>query len=423
MTLHPPPTQLVFVLRAISARSAHTATHPSHNNNIRLFSTSTTRRGHRRPVPLRQQQQQNFKPLTCLPMPSGRTTRSSSSAAAQGEPEKKPKPAPMEPRPSASVVILSPSNQVLLLHRVSTSSAFPSAHVFPGGNLSAFHDGAVPPPGDAARHADSPAYRLGAIRETFEESGVLLARRGDGALLEVPEDVRERARGDIYENRVRFGEWLGGVGGVADTDNLIPFTRWITPTTQPRRFTTQMYLYMLPLSSSSPTAPAALATPTPDGGLEITAARFDSASSWLAQQRSGSIVLFPPQCVLLDVLARFLTPSSNPQDLAQQRERLREFISEPGAGAHKTARIPWGEKTISPVSLGRARDGRTVLGLEKPGLGELERAGRGGEWERVVLVRWVKGQAREIEIRGRGEMMEEMREVEREREREKAAKL
>lgn len=75
-----------------------------------------------------------------------------------------PAPAPPEPRPSASIILLSPTNQVLLLHRVKTSSAFPSAHVFPGGNLSDYHDvdvggAGLPPPGNPARHEDSLAYR------------------------------------------------------------------------------------------------------------------------------------------------------------------------------------------------------------------------------------------------------------------------
>lgn len=127
-------------------------------------------------------------------------------------------------RPSASIILLSPTNQVLLLHRVQTSTAFASAHVFPGGNLSAFHDGAIPAPEDAARHADGLPYRLGAIRETFEESGILLARRaggnGNGALLNLPVSERDRARKAIYENEISFGAWLESVGGVADTGML-----------------------------------------------------------------------------------------------------------------------------------------------------------------------------------------------------------
>jgi hypothetical protein len=91
--------------------------------------------------------------------------------------------------------------------------------VFPGGNLSEFHDGIVPPPGDAKRHEDSLAYRLGAIRETFEESGILLARERsrEGPLLNLPTAERDKARKSVYENETSFGKWLEGVGGVADT--------------------------------------------------------------------------------------------------------------------------------------------------------------------------------------------------------------
>ncbi len=75
-------------------------------------------------------------------MPKG--TRASSSSA-------KVKTA-AEPRPSSSIILVSPTNQVLLLRRVKTSTSFASAHVFPGGNLSDFHDGAVP----AARRRQAP---------------------------------------------------------------------------------------------------------------------------------------------------------------------------------------------------------------------------------------------------------------------------
>lgn len=123
---------------------------------------------------------------------------------------------PMDPRPSASLILLSPTNQVLLVHRVKTSSAFASAHVFPGGNLSEFHDGAVPPAEDPARHQDGRPYRLGAVRETFEETGVLLARGSGGALLSLPAAERDAARKRIYANEISFEEWLKIVGGEAD---------------------------------------------------------------------------------------------------------------------------------------------------------------------------------------------------------------
>ncbi|KAI0598981.1 hypothetical protein F4775DRAFT_552393 [Biscogniauxia sp. FL1348] len=449
MAPRPLPTRQLLWTALVSARAIHYTARPTHT---RLFASYATRvagqslgRASGSGSRVRQLRRPQTNLSASLRMPSGARAVSSADKLAEGGKKKKAWPAPAEPRPSASVIILSPTNQVLLLHRVSTSSAFPSAHVFPGGNLSDFHDGVVPPPGDPRRHEDSLPYRLCAIRETFEESGILLARKGgrDGPLLELPEEERERARKAIYANEVNFVEWLRSVGGVADTENLIPFTRWITPAAQPKRFTTQMYIYMLPLSgsgsaanpssnalSSTTTAETTTPVPTPDGGVEITAARFDDAGAWLARQREGfrgddstMVMMFPPQCVLLHLLSGILTTTTT---AGAQREQLRGFVGAvpaPGNRNHRTARIPWGEKVISPVTLGRARDGRVILGLDRPGAAELEEAGRGGDWESVVLVRWEEGRVRDVEVRGREEVLAEQREAEKEKEKEKAEKL
>ncbi len=117
-----------------------------------------------------------------------------------------------------SVLLISPQNEILLLHRVRNSSSFASAHVFPGGNLEAFHDGAVPTPEDPARHEDGEAYRLAAIRETFEESGILLAKNaGFGRLIEVQDDEREEGRKAIHSGEAEFRKWLAAKGGRPDT--------------------------------------------------------------------------------------------------------------------------------------------------------------------------------------------------------------
>lgn len=342
------------------------------------------------------------------------------------------KKAPMEPRPSSSIVLLSPSNQVLLLHRVKTSSSFASAYVFPGGNLAENHDGPVPPPGDATRHEDSLAYRLGAIRETFEESGILLARSKsggtDGGLLNLPAAERDAARKAIYNNEVRFTEWLDSVGGVADTAGLHPFTRWITPPATPKRFTTQMYLYMLPLSTAAAADPAVRAAerealvPTPDGA-EVLSSAFDDAAHWLARQRRGDVILFPPQAFLLTLVARFCAgppPAGGEASVARehyeaQRRGLLDFLGRvptaaPGSPHSRspTANIPWADKVISPATAAMLDDGRAVLSLDKPGP-ELKGTGRGGDFDRVVLVRFAKGTALEVEVRPRADVFDEMR--------------
>lgn len=138
---------------------------------------------------------------------------------------KAPGTGPLPIRPSSSVILLSPANQVLLLHRVAKSTSFASAHVFPGGNLSSFHEGDdYPLPKDAELHRDSEAYRLAAVRETFEESGILLARRQDGGgLLELSEEELEEGRREVFGDRVKFTAWLEGKGGEADIGEFRSF--------------------------------------------------------------------------------------------------------------------------------------------------------------------------------------------------------
>ncbi|KAL9094434.1 MAG: hypothetical protein Q9165_003284 [Trypethelium subeluteriae] len=322
-----------------------------------------------------------------------------------------------------------PKRQILLLHRVQSSSAFPSAHVFPGGNLSAQHDGHIPEPDAPARHQDGEAYRLGAIRETFEESGILLARNnGFGRLIEVRDDEREEGRKAIHQGSLDFRTWLARKGGRADTDGLIPFTRWITPPNIPKRFTTQMYLYFLPVASttshtdspsmgslsSNMSAEAMIPSPTHDGGIEHTAARFLPPSTWLRMANSGEIILFPPQYFLLHLIAPFLSPDNaptpmEPGELSRQRGALLEFVRNGGGDT------PWAEKVISPevvlkTKSGGYGDGRTMLGLAKPGP-ELSGTGRAGDAERVVYVDFRKEGTRRVEVRMKKDAFEDEREM------------
>ncbi|CAK7227227.1 hypothetical protein SCUCBS95973_006471, partial [Sporothrix curviconia] len=140
-----------------------------------------------------------------------------------------PPKTPSIPAPSSSVVVISPQNEILLLHRRKTGT-FSSAHVFPGGNLSAFHEGSSIPAFDSPeRHIDGPSYRIAAIRETFEESGVLLARPAgssastsanaafeDRRLFHVSEETSKPARVDVANDKIRFEDWLSSAGGVPD---------------------------------------------------------------------------------------------------------------------------------------------------------------------------------------------------------------
>lgn len=206
----------------------------------------------------------------------------------------------------------------------------------------------------------------------------------------------------------------------ASAANLIPFTRWITPTAVPKRFTTQMYIYMLPISRAR--VPSEMLIPTPDGGIEHTAAQFAPAAAWLQRAREGAVMLFPPQHYLLHMLAGFAGATTasleeGPLHFSSQRKKLLAFLRRvPTADltdgdAHATARIPWADKVMCPHNLlVRAADGRLVLGLEKPGP-ELEGSARGGDWDRVALVRFTKSGPRDVDIRRRVDILREEREA------------
>ncbi len=59
---------------------------------------------------------------------------------------------------------------------------------------------------------------MAAVRETFEESGILLARNnGFGRLIEVEDGEREQGRKDVHTSKVAFSKWLASKGGRADT--------------------------------------------------------------------------------------------------------------------------------------------------------------------------------------------------------------
>lgn len=151
----------------------------------------------------------------------------------------KPKKTPAIAKPSSSVLLISPTNQILLLHRVKTSSSFASAHVFPGGNVSEYHDGKVPEPDHPERHIDNAAYRLAAIRETFEESGILLAKSKEtGKLLSMEKSELESGRKLIHSGKTAFPKWLNEHGGIPDTGQTITHVLPEDKLTYARQFST-----------------------------------------------------------------------------------------------------------------------------------------------------------------------------------------
>jgi recombination protein RecT len=139
---------------------------------------------------------------------------------------------PVTPRPSATVLLLRGGEpwELLLVHRPGGADFAPGAYVFPGG---AVH-------GEDRSWGDEIAGA--AVRETFEETGILLARSGGRFARDADcEGLREAiARG------ASFGGAMSELGLEPAFDNLVMFARWITPAQLRRRFDARFYLTPLP---------------------------------------------------------------------------------------------------------------------------------------------------------------------------------
>lgn len=313
---------------------------------------------------------------------------------------------PAEPRPSSSVLLISPQNQVLLLQRVIRDrDHFSGGHVFPGGNVEVGQDGAVPAPGQPGRHEDSNAYRLAACRETFEESGILLARKNNrDGLIQLPDAQREVARHKIHDQQLDFADWVTSLGGVCDIDGLRAYTRWITPSSVPRRFSTQMYVYMLPLGETSLADQGDYFIPRSDGGKEHNSASFKYAQEWIELAEKNKILLFPPQFYLISLLAPFIPKPEGKlsrDELQKQRDKLVNFLENPSLDDDDN--VPWAKKVISPTMEYSSRDGRVILLLDTSGP-ELNNA-KHGDASRFILMPVAQGSNEQIiEIKSRQEL-------------------
>jgi len=73
-----------------------------------------------------------------------------------------------------------------------------------------------------------------AIRETFEESGLLLASTPDPSTPFPSDSVIEEARHSIHDQRMNFEKFLQSHGLRPDLGSLLPFTQWVTPVGLPR---------------------------------------------------------------------------------------------------------------------------------------------------------------------------------------------
>ena len=224
--------------------------------------------------------------------------------------------APVTPRDAATVMLLRPASaghgaaggaagtglQVYMLRRRSSMAFAAGAYVFPGGSVDASDDDAGiawagPDAAEWGRLLDAApglarTLVCAAVRETFEESGVLLAGPDAGTALAATEDEDwEEDRRQLLAGSLSLAQLLHRRGLVLRSDLLRPWARWITPVTEERRYDTRFFAAALPAGQIARDV---------SGEADETAWLEPGAALEAAGRRD--IALFPPTAVTLGEL-------------------------------------------------------------------------------------------------------------------------
>lgn len=228
------------------------------------------------------------------------------SSSAQRHPD-----APTTPGiPRAATVLLlrpgtdSPAPEVFTITRHTALAFSAGVSAFPGGRVDAAD--ALPADFWAGTDLVDWGHRLqlepddagmvlaGVVRETFEETGVLLARHRDGhpvdpgTLAGLPDDARQR----VEDHELDFATLLAEHGLQPDAGGLRALSRWVTPEGEPRRYDTYFFLAALPDGQEPGTL-----------SFEGADSRWTTATAALEDFRAGIHQLMPPTWAQFRALA------------------------------------------------------------------------------------------------------------------------
>jgi len=230
---------------------------------------------------------------------------------------------PAIPRNAATVIILRVaagmnSFEVLLMRRHAKQNFMGKAFVYPGGQI----DDADCNPGladytngisaETARQwwhdPDAPderalGYFFAAVRETFEESGVLLAGLQSGENIDFTDAAVQKRfseyRMKIHQKEMTLEDLAKREKLVFRLDRLIPFAHWITPELESKRFDTRFFLAPIPSGQK----------PVHDS-IEMTETLWTTPKDALKRQKAGEILLMPPTIKTLEEMSLFSSISS-----------------------------------------------------------------------------------------------------------------
>ncbi len=258
---------------------------------------------------------------------------------------------PATPRDAATVMLLRPAAaggpdtgdvggtsagvsggfEVYMLRRKPSMAFAPGAYVFPGGSVDQRDaDEEVAWAGPAVDHwgrvFDAPAELAralvcAAVRETFEESGVLLAGPSAGTVAaDTTGEDWEADRQALLDRSMSLAEMLARRGLILRSDLLRPWSRWITPKVEPRRFDTRFFAAALPAGQR-----------TRDVGGEAAAVQWIAPADALEAGRARQIQLWLPTAMTLAELAEYPDTAAVLAAVREVRPLLPEVIVAEGA--------------------------------------------------------------------------------------------
>ena len=159
-------------------------------------------------------------------------------------------------RPASTILLLRDRREgieVFMMVRHYEIDFASGALVFPGGSVDVGDQGIVDQPrlyaGSDGLDVATLNFRIAAIRETFEESGILLARpRGSSQLIDAARagEIAASHRAPLGGGEVTFAQILRQHDLVLALDLLVPYAHWITPEKMPKRFDTWFFLAAAP---------------------------------------------------------------------------------------------------------------------------------------------------------------------------------
>jgi 8-oxo-dGTP pyrophosphatase MutT (NUDIX family) len=236
---------------------------------------------------------------------------------------------PAAPRDAATVVLLRDRRgagvDVFLLRRPARSSFAPDAYVFPGGTIDDadvsdevvahapdFHSEAraarLGLDGDDAGRRLCAALHVGAVRETFEESGILIGAHAEGGapLTEADAGLLESARAECLAGS-RFDEVLARHQLQIAPERLTYVAHFITPESEPRRYDTRFFVAIAPHEQAGA-----------HHAGEATSGDWYSPADVLEHHGGDIFRLLPPTRIMCTEVARHDTASAVVDDLGSR---------------------------------------------------------------------------------------------------------